>query len=764
LAKAKILVVEDEGIIAADIKRSVKNMGYEVAAVTDSGENAVKLAGQLKPDIVLMDIVLSGDVDGIEAAKKIFELYNIPVVYLTAHEDDRTIERTKETKTYGFILKPFGERDLGACLKMALSQFDAERKLRESEERYFRLTENARDLIFRMSLPDGRYEYVNRVSADITGYTPEEFYSNPMLVRKVIHPEWKHYFEVQWQRLLEGNVPPVYEFQIIHKSGEVRWMNQRNVLIVDKKKKPIAIEGIVTDITEQKKAEATIRKQQEEYRYIFDSVPAMIWYKDDNNKMLRVNKLAARVIGCTVGELEGRYTEEYYPDEAEKYLKDDLEVVKSGKPKLGIIEKQETASGEKIWVKTDKFPYRDEKGNIIGVLVFAQDITAQKRIEQELLKIERMNSIIFHTIPDMMFQLDKKGRFTDFRVKNKSELIFLPPVFLNKKTDEVLPEEIARDFKKHIDLAFKTYEPQVFEYQMKIKEELHDYECRIVVSGDNEVLAIIRDVTESKKTYRELQQSEEKYRKLTQNAPLAITRLLTSERRYELVNDEFVRQSGYTLDEFNNLPSEEISALIYPEDRQRAYEDFDKWMKNGYNGVCNIVYRIINKHGRLLWLNSYHYADFDSTGKLLAVNQIYIDISELKNSEEALRRSEAKFRAVAEISPVAIYILQGTKYVYGNPYVERLTGYRVEELLKMDFWEILHPDYREAAKERGLARQMGKDVPESYEAKIVTKDGEEKWIYIHATSFEYEGKPAVLGTTLDITEMKKAEDAIRDSE
>jgi PAS domain S-box-containing protein len=137
----------------------------------------------------------------------------------------------------------------------------AEKALRDSEERYRRLADNAQDVICRMSLPDGRYEYISPASSDLFGYSPHEFYTSPLLMQRIIHPEWRGYFEEQWEDLIAGNMPPIYEYQIIHKSGKSRWMHQRNVLVRDENGQPTAIESIVTDITERKRAEEALEKR-----------------------------------------------------------------------------------------------------------------------------------------------------------------------------------------------------------------------------------------------------------------------------------------------------------------------------------------------------------------------------------------------------------------------------------------------------------------------------------------------------------------------
>lgn len=154
---------------------------------------------------------------------------------------------------------------------------------------------------------------------------------------------------------------------------------------------------VVEDITERKKAEALINKLVNEQRTIFNSVPAMIWYKDARNNILRVNQSGAKSMGRTVEEIERKSIYELLPEDADHYYQDDMEVINSGKPKLGIVEVLQTASGEKLWVQTDKIPYRDEKGNAIGVIVFSVNITERRQTEETLKRkmeeLERFNKI-----------------------------------------------------------------------------------------------------------------------------------------------------------------------------------------------------------------------------------------------------------------------------------------------------------------------------------------------------------------------------------
>lgn len=127
----KVLVVEDEFIVAEYIKKSLERMGYCVPSIASSGEEAIEKAKIHKPDIVLMDIKLEGEMDGIMAADVIKSRYNIPIIFLTAYSDDKILQLAKITEPFGYILKPFRERELRINIEIALYKYEAEKRLKE---------------------------------------------------------------------------------------------------------------------------------------------------------------------------------------------------------------------------------------------------------------------------------------------------------------------------------------------------------------------------------------------------------------------------------------------------------------------------------------------------------------------------------------------------------------------------------------------------------------------------------------------------------
>lgn len=150
MAKTNLLVVEDESIVSKDIQQSLKKLGYNVVGAASTGEKAIELARENMPDIVLMDIMLKGDMNGIEAADQIRAELNIPVIYLTAYADEGTLARAKVTEPCGYIIKPFKEIDIHTSIEMAIYKHKRESEVRKERDMLYSIVENkdSKDFIF----------------------------------------------------------------------------------------------------------------------------------------------------------------------------------------------------------------------------------------------------------------------------------------------------------------------------------------------------------------------------------------------------------------------------------------------------------------------------------------------------------------------------------------------------------------------------------------------------------------------------------------
>jgi PAS domain S-box-containing protein len=169
MSNTRILVVEDESIVAKDIQNTLVKLGYEVPATASSAASAYEKLEMIKPDLVFLDIKLKGEEDGIHIAEHIKEKYNIPVIFLTSYVDQATLDRAKVTEPYGYIVKPFNESDLKTTVEMALFKFGRDREVRDREQRLVNALAKVDESIIIIDV-DGRISYLNEKAENLLGY------------------------------------------------------------------------------------------------------------------------------------------------------------------------------------------------------------------------------------------------------------------------------------------------------------------------------------------------------------------------------------------------------------------------------------------------------------------------------------------------------------------------------------------------------------------------------------------------------------------
>lgn len=250
--KGKILIVEDEALIALGIEKLLRSLGHEVCGIVSAGEEALGQAAALRPDLVLMDINLAGAMDGIETAALIRERLAIPSVYLTAHADEATLARAKKTDPYGFVLKPFHKTDLRIGLDMALHRRATELRARESEE-MFRLVTEGIDDVFWLSSPDLKVVYyVSAAYERLWGRSRDSLYRNPMSFLDSVHKD--DLARVVAVFAQPGRETRELEYRLVRPDGSVRWIRDRRFPVCDQQGRCLRLASIVTDITEHRQA------------------------------------------------------------------------------------------------------------------------------------------------------------------------------------------------------------------------------------------------------------------------------------------------------------------------------------------------------------------------------------------------------------------------------------------------------------------------------------------------------------------------------
>ena len=251
----KIMIVEDESITAQDIKKSVISLGFEVVSIEDKGKNAIKKAEELKPDLVLMDVVLKGKIDGIEAASRIHEQFNIPVVYLTAYSNDKVFERAKLTDPYGFLVKPVDFYGLKCTLENALYRYELEKESKKNEKNLKVFLDGLPDSGVLIE-PDGKIIIANELFLKTYGKYHDEIIGKnimdflPEFIAKKCRKTYKKIIESQESVTIETEHSGIYTKHFINP-------------VFDKESKVSRLAIIIYDITKEKNAEIQLKEAYE---------------------------------------------------------------------------------------------------------------------------------------------------------------------------------------------------------------------------------------------------------------------------------------------------------------------------------------------------------------------------------------------------------------------------------------------------------------------------------------------------------------------
>ncbi len=307
MQKAKILIVEDETIIAMEIESSLTSLGYDITSIVDTGEKAITKAETDQPDIILMDIRIKGEMDGIEAANIIQIRFNIPVVFSTAYLDEEKLEQVKLTMPFGYVLKPVQKRELRVTIEIALhtAKIDAERKqiaqqLEESSEKYKIAFKTSPDSVSISSM-DGLWVDVNEGFSRLTGYTSEEVigkYSSEINIWATLEDRERLTEELRKKGYIE-NLKSTFKCKDgSHKTGLM------SASLIDLNNEPHIL-SITRDITEQERIQVALQESEERYKMLFDrSSDAFFLINRKTGQFLDSNAAGEKLTGRFLSELK----------------------------------------------------------------------------------------------------------------------------------------------------------------------------------------------------------------------------------------------------------------------------------------------------------------------------------------------------------------------------------------------------------------------------------------------------------------------------
>jgi len=512
----------------------------------------------------------------------------------------------------------------------------AEEALRASEERFSSAFAHAAIGMVLASI-EGRYIQVNRAMCELLGYTEAELLARNF--QEISHPDDLAADLEKVGQLLAGAVESYQmEKRNLRKDGQVVWISLSVSLLRDETGQPRHFIAQVKDITGRKEAEAELLRQQTELRMLFDYLPALIMFKDTNNRILRVNRRVADAIGKTVEEMEGRPSGDYYAA-ADQFYADDLEVIRSRAPKLGIVESFRDKDGRETWIRTNKVPFFNQAGEVTGVVVLAEDISEHREAEQQLREAAQRLQLATKVTGTGVWDWD----LVTNRVVWDEQMFSLygfdaagGEVPSEMWANTVLPEDRAEQLAILQETARQGGRS---ERKFRIRR-VNDGAIRIIYAsemavteagGRQHVVGVSRDVTDIERAAEKLATSEERFRLLAKATQDAIwdwdlnTNALWWNEGYETL-------FGYRREEAD--PSiKSWSDFIHPEDLARVTGSAHRVIDQGEESWSS-EYRFRCADASYVYVLDRSHVIRDAEGKAVRMIGGMTDLSEQKRAEE----------------------------------------------------------------------------------------------------------------------------------
>ena len=379
---ARILIVEDEAIIAMEIESHLQSLGYKVTSIVDTGEKAIKKTEEGKPDLILMDIRIKGEMDGIDTAEVIRNRFGIPVIFSTAYLDEERIERAKITMPFGYVLKPIQERDLKVTIEMALyiSKVDEERG--RAEKRFKTIFEEAPLGVALIDSLTGFIYEVNQKFADIAGRTRQEMATIDWI--SITHPD-----DVQedLENMALLNAGEISGFNMnkryVQPDGTFVWINMTIApVFVEDKTQPRHL-SMIEDITERKKMEESLKKSEEWFSTTLKSIGDAVITTDSKGYVTLLNPVAETLTGWKQEEAKGKSLKEVFNiinESTREPVDNPVEKVLETGNIVGLANHTVLIAkdGREIPIDDSGSPIKNDKGEVFGVVLVFRDIAKDK--------------------------------------------------------------------------------------------------------------------------------------------------------------------------------------------------------------------------------------------------------------------------------------------------------------------------------------------------------------------------------------------------
>lgn len=556
------------------------------------------------------------------------------------------------------------------------------------------LMDNHPDVAFLLDT-QGRVLFCNKKAKDLFNITPERIIGN--FIFDYIYKEDVDSKKNILKKVTASGIPQIFEYVI---DGMDFSVNLFPIFSESKKVDFIAL--FAWDITRLKVTHSRLRRQRDEYQTIFNSVESMIFYKDTDLKLIRVNRSALENTGYSKADIIGKKPEEIFPKEGKEFRDSDLEVIEKGKAIVGTIEKYSTVSGEERWTKTDKYPYLDENGKICGVIVFSKDVTYKKKAEEtekrlikELKDKSKIMNAILSSSPDVFCMFDRDDICTYINANGAKKMgVESPDELINRPLEEMgFPIALTDEVSKFNEAVFETGIPISTETSIPTKRGILNYKYTItpIYNEKDQITSVVitaSDITSTKEIQKSLEESHARYRSLFKDNH-AIMLLI------DPLNGEIVDANNAACEFYGYSRRELLSTNITDIRIAKKKETFDKM-----NDACTVKSRrFFSRH----MLNNGEVRDVESYvgtisfGEKLLIYDIVHDISEKIHAQILVDETLKKLEKALDNTIHVISKVSETKDPYTAGHQKRVSILAVE-----------------------IAKELGLDLERTYKIKVAS--------------------------------------------
>jgi len=653
------------------------------------------------------------------------------------------------------------------------SQKQTEEALRASEEKFRRLVEGQGEAIYRMSLPDGKYEYMSPAAKKVFGYSAEEFLENPLIIRKVIHPDFAEYFKEKWADLIEGKVPPTYKYKILDPEGNERWIIQSNTGIFDDSGNIIAIEGLSRDITKRVQAEEALQESESKLRATLDAAAFPIVIVDSNDdKVYFWSQSAVSLFGHTA-PTASEWFQLAYPDPDYR-----RQVIERWKPFLDIARE----SGKPVYTGEYQITCKDGSVRICelyatflpdNLIVTFNDITERKRAEEALREKENKINILYNNSPDMYTSVsayDASILLCNETLLNKTgysreELIGFP---IFKLYHDDCMTEVKKTFQEFVETGVIKDRELTLKRKdgSKIDVSLNVNAIRGQAGEIKYSVSSWRDITQRKqaelkliKAKHKAEEGEKRFRAFIEQSPVAIA-LYNLDGTGMYANQKYLEVLGLkSLGDFIGRSAHEYFA---PQFREESKERSRRRLL-GLPVPLEFESIALHSDGSEFPMHVAVGAIKLSADETVNISFI-ANISERKQAEEALRESEERYRKILENVLVGVYqVTVDGKFLFANKKMMEMFGYS-----SFEEFEAAGSIVELYARPEERTRVFDEILSEGFinaEVEFRRKDGQTIWVKLHTRKTgNKEGAIILEGLMEDVTAIKNMKTQLQQSQ